>query len=147
MTHWNYQDVFEELESMRNYMDSLFQQIQKTSPIALLPASHNQGMKLLPGIQDTIRVTVDEYRDEVVVTAEIIPGDLKRDITIELINPLDLKISSVRREWKRDEKKGYSMCEYSYGYISQVIPLPKPVKEDGSKAFYKKGILKVHLKK
>lgn len=128
-------------------MDSLFQQIQKTSSIALLPASHDQGMKLLLGIQDTIRVTVNEYQDEVVVSAEIIPGDLKRDITIDLINPLSLKISSVRREWKREEKKEYSMCEHSYGYVSQIIPLPKPVKEDGSKAFYKNGILKVHLKK
>jgi len=147
MTKQYYEYIFDELEYMRNYMDSLFQQIQETSPIALLPASHEPARKLLPGVQDNLKVTVTEYEDEIVVIAEMIPGDLKKDIKIDLIHPQALKISCARREWKREEKLEYSMLEHSFGYISQVVPLPKPVHESGSNALYKGGVLEIHLKK
>ena len=147
MTKQYYEYIFEELEDIRNYMDSLFQQIQETSPIALLPASHEPTRKLLPEVQDNLKITVTEYDDEVVVTAEMIPGDLIKDIKIELILPPALKICCVRREWKKEEKKEYSMCEHSFGYISQIVPLPAPVKEEGSNASFKNSILEVHLKK
>ncbi|PWR75957.1 Hsp20/alpha crystallin family protein [Methanospirillum stamsii] len=147
MTKQYYEYIFEELEYMKNYMDALFQQIQEASPIALLPASHDPERKLLPGVQDNLKVNITEYEDEIVITAEMIPGDLKRDIKIDLIHPLALKISCVRREWKKEEKMEYSMLEHSFGYISQIVPLPKPVDESGSKALYKNGVLEVHLKK
>ena len=147
MTKRYYEYIFDELEDIRNYMDSLFQQIQETSPIALLPASHEPVRKLLPEVQDNLKISVTEYDDEVVVTAEMIPGDLIKDIKIELILPQALKISCVRREWKKEEKMEYSMCEHSFGYISQIVPLPASVKEEGSNASIKNGILEVHLKK
>jgi HSP20 family protein len=141
----NYENIFDELESVRNYMDSLFQQLQETSPIALLPVSQEPSRKLLPGVLDNIKVTVSEYDEEVIVTAEMIPGDLKKNITIDLLHPLALKIACVRKEWKKEEKIDYSMCEHSFGYISQIIPLPSPVIEEGSNASYKNEILEVHL--
>lgn len=145
MTRLHYQDVFDELERMRNYMDLLFQQIQENSPIALLPSCGESSRKLLPGVQDNLQVSVVEYDDEIVVTAEMIPGDLQKDIEISLIHPLALKISCVRREWKKEDNKGYSLCKHSFGYISQIIPLPEPVCEAGSTASYTKGILLVLL--
>lgn len=128
-------------------MDSLFQQIQDTSPIALLPSTHESDKKLLTGVLDNVRITVSEYDDEIIVTAEMIPGDLKKDIKINLLNPLALEISCIHREWKREEKKEFSMCEHNFGYLSQIVPLPKPVDEIGSNALYENGILEVHLKK
>ena len=147
MTRLYYQHVFDELEHMRNYMESLFQQIQETSPIALLPASDEQSRKLLPGVQDNLTISVMESDDEIIVTATMIPGDLNRDITIDLIHSKALKISCVRRDWKKEDKKEYSMCEHRYGYISQIISLPHPVIEEGSAASVKNGILEVRLKK
>lgn len=147
MTRQHYQYVFDELEAMRNYMDSLFQQIQETSQIALLPASSESSRKLLPGVQDNLKVTIKECTEEIVVTAEMIPGDLNRDITIDLIHPLDLKISCTHKEWKKERKKGYSMCEHRYGHISQIVHLPAPVTEEGSYASITNGIVEVHLKK
>ncbi len=81
-----FQHVYEELEVMRNYMDSLFQQIQESNPIPLLPSSSEPSRKLLPGVQDNLQIQIVEYKDEIVVSAEMIPGDLKRDITINLIH-------------------------------------------------------------
>lgn len=147
MTKQYYEHIFDEFENIRNYMDSLFQQIQTTSPIALLPSSHKSDRKLLPGVLDNIRITVNEFDDEVIVTAEMIPGDLKKDIKIDLLNPLALKISCIHREWKKEEKKEFSMCEHNFGYLSQIVPLPTPVDEIGSNALYENGILEVHLKK
>nr|WP_319540456.1 Hsp20/alpha crystallin family protein [uncultured Methanospirillum sp.] len=142
-----FQHVYEELEVMRNYMDSLFQQIQESNPIPLLPSSSEPSRKLLPGVQDNLQIQIVEYKDEIVVSAEMIPGDLKRDITINLIHPMALQISCVRREWKKEDKIEYTMCEHSFGYISQIIPLPSPVTSEGTYASLKNGILKVHLKK
>lgn len=147
MTKQYYPHIFDELDHIRNYLDSLFQQMQEPNPIALLPASHETDRKLLPMVLDNIRITVNEFDDEVVVTAEIVPGDLKKDIKIELLHPLALKIACVHREWKKEEKREYSICEQSLGYISQIVPLPSPVVEEGSKASIKDEILEVHLKK
>lgn len=147
MSKQYYQHIFDELEGIRNYMNSLFQQMQETSPIALLPASHEPALKLLPGVLDNLKVTVNEYDDKVVVTAEMIPDYLKKEIKIDLLHPLALKISCVRKRWKKEEKIESSMCEHSFGYISQIIPLPSPVIEEGSHASYNKEILEVYLKK
>lgn len=146
MTRWYYRNLFEELEDMRDYIDSLFQQIQETSPIALLPACQPM-MKLLPGIQDNFRVTVIESDDEVVVTMEMIPGYLKEDITIDLLHSKALKISCEYREFKQEETMGYSQCKESLGSFTQIVSLLKPVTEEGSNALFRDGFLEVHLRK
>ena len=147
MTKPYYQHILDEFEDIKNYMDSLFQQIQEISPIALLPSSYEPDRKLLPEVQVDLKVTVKEYDKEIVVTAEMIPGDLIEDIKIDIIQSRALKISCVRRKWKKEEKKGYSMCEHIYGYISQIVPLQAQVNEEGSNALYNNGVIEVHLKK
>jgi HSP20 family protein len=142
-----FQQVYEELEVVRNYMDSLFQQIQESSPILLLPSSDEPSRKLLPGVQDNLLIQLVESKDEIVVSAKMISGDLKRDITIDLIHSMALKISCVRRGWKKEDKTEYTLCEHSFGYISQIIPFPKPVTIEGTRTSFKNGILEVHLKK
>lgn len=139
--------MYEELEVMRNYIDSLFQEIQKSSPVPLLPSSSEPSRKLLPGVQDNLQIQIMESKDEIVVIVEMLPGDLKQDLTIDLIHPMALKISCVRREWKKEDKIEYTMCEHSFGYISQIISLPMSVSKEGTHASLKNGILNVHLKK
>ena len=146
MTRWYYRNIYEELEDMRDYIDSLFQQIQETSPIALLPTSQS-GMKLLPGVQDNFRVTVIESDDEVVVTVEMVPGYLKKDITIDLLHSKALKISCEHRECKQEETMQYFQCEESFKSFTQIVPLLKPVTDEGSNASFRDNVLEVHLKK
>jgi HSP20 family protein len=147
MTRQYYEHIFDELEHIRDYMDSLFQKMQETSPVALLPASHESTRKLLPMVMDKLEFKVNESDDEVIVSVEMVPGDCKKDIKIEIIHPLALKISCVHREWKTEEKKMYSMCEQRYGYFSQIIPLPSAIVEEGSEASIKNEVLEIHLKK
>jgi HSP20 family protein len=147
MARWYYRSLFDELEDMRNYMDSLSRQMYDPGQLALLPATGDSVTKMLPAPRTTLHVDVAEKDDEVVVTADIIPGVSKKDITLSLINPQALEISCERREEKKEEKEGYYMRERTFGSMTRIVPLPKPVTEDGSSSTFKNGVLEVHLKK
>jgi HSP20 family protein len=147
MVRWYYQSVFDELEEMRTYMESLSRQMYETSPVALLPGSAEPGLKMLPAQRANLRVDVTETDKEVVVTADIIPGVSKKDISLDLVNPQALEISCQRRDEKKEENKGYYMRERTFGSMTRIVPLPGPVTEDGSSSSFKNGVLEVHLKK
>ncbi len=128
-------------------MDSLSRQLYDTSQPALLPATGETDSKMLPAPRTNFRVDVSEKGDEVVVMADMIPGVTKKDITLDLINPQALEISCERKEEKKEEKEGYYMRERTFGSMTRIVPLPKPVTEDGSSSTFKNGVLEVHLKK
>jgi HSP20 family protein len=141
-----YRSVFDELNDMRAYMDTLFQQMAEPTGTAMLPAA-GEPAKMLPAAKSNLRVDVSEHDDEVIVTIDMIPGVTKSDITIDLINPLALEIACERKEEKKEEREGYSMQERTFGSMARIVPLPKPVAEGGAKASLKNGILEIHLKK
>lgn len=147
MVRWYYRSIFDELEDMRNYMESLTRQLYDTSPVALLPATGESSTKMLPAPRASLRVDVAEKDDSVIVSADMIPGISKKDISITLINPQALEISAERKEEKSEEKEGYYLRERSFGSMTRVVPLPKPVTEDGSSSTFRNGVLEVHLKK
>ena len=147
MARWYYKSIFDEIEDMRNYMDALFHQMYETSPTALLPSAGESATKMLPAQQSRLRVDVAEHGDEVVVTADLIPGVTKNDISLDLINPQALEISWERKEEKKEEKEGYYLRERRFGSMTRIVPLPMPVTEDKSTATVKNGVLEVHLKK
>ena len=72
---------------------------------------------------------------------------VKKDITLDLINPQTLQISCVRKLEKKVEKEGYYLHERRFGSMSRVIPLPKAVTVKGATATFKNGVLEVNLKK
>lgn len=141
-----YRSLYDELNDMRAYMDSLFQQMEEPQRIALLPAAGKQA-KMLPDLRGGFKVDVTERDDEVIVRAVMIAGVVKRDISIDLINPLTLEISGERKEEKKRETGGYYVHERSFGSMTRVIPLPSPVTEEGAKALFKNSILEIHLRK
>lgn len=147
MVRWYYRSLFDELEDMRNYMESLSRQLYDTSPVALLPSAGESSAKMLPASRVPLHVDVSEKDDEVVITADMMPGVSKNDISLDLINPLALEISAERRDEKNEDKEGYYMRERTFGSMTRVVPLPKPVTEDGSSSIFKNGVLEVHLKK
>jgi len=148
MVRWYYRSVFDELEEMRKYMEALSQQMYDTNPVALLPGSAEPGTRMLPATRAAnLHVDVAETDKEVVVTADMIPGVTKKDITLDLINPQALEITCERKDEKKEEKEGYYMRERSFGSMTRVVPLPKPVTEDGATSTFKNGVLEVHLKK
>jgi HSP20 family protein len=147
MVRWYYQSIFDELEEMRKYMESLSRQMYETSPMVLLPGPAEPGTKMLPAHRAGLRVDVTDKDREVVVTADMIPGVSKKDIALTLITPRALEISCERRDENREEKEGYFMRERSFGSMTRIIPLPGAVSEEGSSASFKDGVLEVHLKK
>lgn len=146
MARTYYRSIFDELNDMRAYMDTLFQQIAEPAGTALLPAA-GELTRMLPAPKSSLKVDVSERDDEIVVTADMIAGITKKDITIDLINPLALEIACERKEEKKEEKEGYYMHERTFGSMTRVIPLPKAVTENGVKASFRNGILEIHLKK
>jgi len=147
MVRWYYQSIFDELEEMRNYMESLSRQMHETNPMALLPAPAVPAIKMLPAQRADLRVDVADTGREIVVTADMIPGVSKKDISLTLISPRALEISCERRDENQEESEGYFMRERRFGCMTRIIPLPNPVSEDGSSASFKDGVLEVHLKK
>jgi HSP20 family protein len=148
MARWYYRSIFDEMEDLRNYMDSLFSQVYETSPAALLPAAGEPGTKLLPA-QEPARLGVDvvQHGDEVVVTADLAPGVTKKDVTLDLVNPRALEISWERKEEKKEEKEGYFLRERRFGSMTRIVPLPVAVTEDNAKATVKNNVLEITLKK
>lgn len=147
MVRWYYRSLFDELEDMRNYLESLSRQMYDPGPVALLPGTGNSAAQMLPAPRSSFTMQVSEKDDEVVVTADMIPGVSKMDISLDLINPQALEISCERKEERKEEKGGHYLHERSFGSMTRIIPLPEPVTEDGSYSVFKNGILEVHLKK
>ena len=147
MVRWYYRSIFDELEDMRKYMESLSRQMYDTSPMVLLPGPALPTTKMLPAQREGLRVDVADTDREVVVTADMIPGVLKKDITLTLISPRALEISCDLRDENQEEKEEYFMRERRFGCMTRIIPLPRAVSEDGSSASFNDGVLEVHLKK
>ena len=82
MVKWYYRSVFDELEDMREYLESLNREIYGTTPAALLPAPGGFPRKMLPAQQTTLPVDVSENDDEVVITAGMSAGITKKDIAL-----------------------------------------------------------------
>ena len=147
MVRWYYKSIFDELDEMRNYMDALFHEMYETNPIALLPSAGESAPKMLPARQTRLGVDVVESGEEIIVTADLIPGVTKKDVTLYLINPRALEISWERREEKKEEKEDYYLRERRFGSMTRIVPLPVPVTEEKATATVKNGVLEVHLKK
>ncbi|MDD1719395.1 MAG: Hsp20/alpha crystallin family protein [Methanoregulaceae archaeon] len=140
-----YRSIFDELEDMRNYMDNLFHQVVEPGRPALMPPGGTaEGV---PALRKELRVDVLEQDSMVVVTADMIPGVTKDDISIDLLDPNTLEIAAERKTEKEEEKEGYYLHERRFGAVRRVIPLPKAVKMEEAKATFKNGVLEIHLKK
>jgi len=128
-------------------MESLGRQMYAGGPRALLPGTEGSETRLLPAQKGGLHADVVERNGDVVVTADLIPGVEKKNITLDLINPHALEISCERKDEKTEEKEGYYLRERSFGSVTRVIPLPKPVTAKGASATFKNGVLEVHLKR
>lgn len=88
---------------------------------------------------------VSEGKKDIVVKAEI-PGVEAKDIDVSL-NGRILTIKGEKKQEKEEKNKNYQRVERFYGHFSRAVELPAEVDEAKVEASYKKGILKVTLKK
>jgi HSP20 family protein len=91
------------------------------------------------------RVDVSEGRANITVEAEI-PGMAKEDIDLS-IEDRYLHIRGQKSREKEENDEGYYRVERAYGYFNRTIELPAPVDEKSVEAKYKRGVLKIKMKK
>ncbi|MBS1194781.1 MAG: molecular chaperone (small heat shock protein) [Methanomicrobia archaeon] len=137
---WNeFNELMQEMESQ---LSSLMEEVETTP---LLPAREFRG-RLIPAIRGDLRVDVREHDDEVVLVADL-PGVEKDDVSIQLMDPRTIQISSERRLEEEEKAEGYYMRERRFGSMDRLIRLPASVTDKGGSASFKNGVLEVHLMK
>lgn len=136
-------------------MDQLMKWASSTSPALALPGGESRA-DVVPIFREEwawaggFQVDVTQDENDVIVTADMMPGIEKENISMELISPKALEITCERRE-EREEEKGeeeegrYFLHERRYGSMSRVVPLPKAVNPEGAKASFRNGVLEVRL--
>jgi HSP20 family protein len=92
------------------------------------------------------RVDVSEGRNTITVEAEI-PGMEKKDIDLSIEEGRYLHIRGRKSRENKDTTKGYYRVERSYGYFNRTLELPAAVEESEVDAKYRRGVLKIKLKK
>jgi HSP20 family protein len=140
-----YRSIYDDLDDMRAYMDYMFGRTGEPGELMLLPGETPADITTIS--RGGLRVDVTSHDNEVIVTADIMPGVEKDEISIDLVDPQALQIGYERKEEKKEEKEGYYMQERRFGSVCRVIPLPEPVTDEGATATFKNGVLEVHLKR
>ena len=102
--------------------------------------------RMLPAIRGEFRVDVRELEDEVIVVADL-PGVEKEDVTVSLINPITLEISSEKKLESEEKEKDFFVRERFSGSMKRMVILPREVSEERVKASFKNGVLEIRLKK
>ena len=90
-------------------------------------------------------VDISETGREVIVNAEL-PGMDPKDIDISLNGRL-LTIKGERKQEHEEKDKNYHRVERRYGAFTRAFELPADVEADKVEARYKKGVLKLKLRK
>jgi HSP20 family protein len=122
---------------LRREIDNLYDRFYEPN---FLPASTLFGK----GKWDPI-IDISEGRKDITVKAEI-PGIEAKDFDISIDGRL-LTIKGEKKQEQREEEETYYRVERSYGYFNRTIQLPAEVKLDKVDATYKRGILKIKLRK
>jgi HSP20 family protein len=126
-----------EMVSFKDEMESLFNRFFDMD----LPISRR-----LFGYEEWApRVDVVEGKGEITVKAEI-PGCEAKDINVEL-DGRSLTISGEKKQEKEEKNENYHRVERSYGSFCRMVELPREVNPEDIDATYKKGVLKLVLKK
>ena len=88
---------------------------------------------------------ISEGRKDITVKAEI-PGIETKDFDISIDGRL-LTIKGEKKQEQKEEEETYYRVERSYGYFNRTIQLPTEVNPNKVDATYKRGILKIKLRK
>jgi HSP20 family protein len=134
---WSWRDVDEMMAEMENRF---------WGPSGRLLPPGGITDRMMPAIRGEFRVDVREHDDEVIVVADL-PGAVKEDVRVSLLNPGALEITAERKAEKEEKEEGYYMRERLYGSMSRIVTLPHDVTDKDSSASFKNGVLEVRLKK
>jgi len=81
-------------------------------------------------------LTMEEKEKELLVRIEM-PGYTPEEVKVELLGDR-LTVEAEHREEKKETERGYS-------HVKRVVTLPPNVEVEKAEAFYRNGVLEVHL--
>ncbi|MDI6866358.1 Hsp20/alpha crystallin family protein [Methanoculleus sp.] len=136
-----YRTIWQEFDDLMAEMESRFQSLLGGIGIG----GEDVRGRALPAVRD-LRVDVRDHENEVIVVADL-PGVEKENVSVRLIDPRHMEITSQRTDETEEESQDFFVRERVYGQISRTVPLPTEVTEDGARASFKNGVLEVRLKK
>ena len=90
-------------------------------------------------------IDISEGKKEITVKAEA-PGIEASDFDISLDGRI-LTIKGEKKDEQKENEETYYRVERSYGYFSRTIELPAEVDPKKVEASYKRGILKIKIRK
>jgi HSP20 family protein len=138
--------VWKEFDEMMTEMENRFSSmLEGMGTDRFLPAPGYRE-RMVPAFRGEFSVDVREHENEVILVADL-PGIAKEDITVALIDPRTLEISTERKDEREEKEEGYFMRERLYGAMRRRILLPADVTEEGSQSSFNNGVLEVRLKK
>ncbi len=126
-------DPFDDLASLRESMDKLFEEFTTQRPRTAAPAVWPPA------------VEVFETPHDVVVRAEL-PGIDPKNVDIQVTEDR-LTIKGEAKAEQEDKGRNYYMRELRYGSFVRSLALPGGVQGDEAKASYKNGILEIKIPK
>src|SRR4051812_32903138 len=131
ITRW---DPFQELASLQNRVNSLFQDYGRTGQEELTTTG-----SFVPA--------VDVYEDEHKVTLKLeIPGIKQEDVDVRLENNT-LTVRGERNFEKEEKEENFHRIERRYGSFARSFTLPNTVDAEKVAASYKNGVLELTLAK
>jgi len=136
-----YRSIWQEFDDIMTEMENRFQSL--LGGIGL--GGEEARGRALPAARD-LRVDIRDHEDEVIVVADL-PGVEKENVSVRLIDPRHLEITSRRTDETEEESQDFFVRERIYGQMNRTVPLPAEVTEDGARASFKNGVLEVRLKK
>lgn len=137
-----WQDFEEAMAQMQGRLGDLFEGARALPG----PEGGETGRRWLPTFRADFQVDVREHDDEIIVVADL-PGVEKENVSVRLVDPRTLAISTERREETEEEKEGYYRRERMFGTMRREIPLPDDASAEDAGATFKNGVLEVRLKK
>jgi HSP20 family protein len=126
-------EPFDEMMSMRESMDRLFEDFFSRRPRSAAPLVWQPAVEIF------------ETESEVVVKAEL-PGIDPKNVSVTMTAE-GLTIKGEAKAEHEDKGRNYYRRELRYGAFARTIPLPTEVKSDETKATFRHGILEVKVPK
>ncbi len=126
-------EPFDEMMSMRESMDRLFEDFFSRRPRGAAPLVWQPAVEIF------------ETEAEVVVKAEL-PGIDPKNVGVT-VTAEGLTIKGEAKVEHEDKGRNYYRRELRYGAFQRTIPLPTEVKSDETKATFRHGILEVKVPK
>jgi HSP20 family protein len=123
-----------------NLADRLFNELMPFRVFReLMPSVMKEHGELMPAFD------IAEADDRFVVRADL-PGIDPKDLDISLTGNV-LIIRGEKKEEREEKNERYHAIERQFGSFSRSFILPADVREDGTEASYKDGVLRVNIPK